>query len=127
MSTETGGTPRYAKVRAALGRASWRKDSEHTATAGMLQGRGGSQTAALESLAGQLSAMASRAGEDPALWWDADNRTLWIAVPDAVSGDHSALTVRMDGDVPRICSTSSGTGPACKAFSTAVGMVPVTR
>jgi hypothetical protein len=127
MSTDTSGPQRYAKVRAALGRASWRKDAEHTATAGFIEGRGSSQASALESLAAQLSAMASRAGEDPALWWDAANRSLWIAVTDVASGSHTETCVDMSGDVPRIASTGSGQGPACRALVTAVGMVPVTR
>lgn len=127
MSTDQGGPQRYARVPAATGRASWRKDAAHTATAGHLQGTGTSQAAALESLASLLSAMAGRANQDPCLWWDQGNRVLFIAFPDPVTGDHSAVTVHFSGDVPRIGSFSSGQGPACRAFTSAEGMVPVAR
>jgi hypothetical protein len=127
MSTDTGTAQRYAKVPAATGRASWSPKSEHTATAGTVTGRGTSQSAALADLAAVLLAMAGRAGESPALWWDESGRRLWIAFPDAVTGDHLALTVDMSGDVPRITSESSGAGPACRAFAGAAGMTAVTR
>jgi hypothetical protein len=125
MSTDT--PQRYAKVPAATGRATWSPKSEHTATAGALTGRGTSQAAALADLATALTAMAGRACDDPCLWYDESGQRLWIAFPDAVTGDHLALTVDMSGPVPRITSTESGTGPACRAFLHADGMVPVTR
>jgi hypothetical protein len=127
MSTDTGGPQRYAKVKAATGRAGWSKTAEHTATVGHVEGRGTSQAAALDNLAALLAGMAERNGADPALWWDADNRVLFIAVTDVVDGGHRAVTVDMSGDKPRISCTSSGTADAYHAFDSAVGMTAVTR
>lgn len=127
MSTNTGGPQRYAKVPAATGHATWSPKSDHTATAGHVTGRGTSQAAALADLGAALTAMASRAGSEPALWWDAVNRVLCIAVPDAVTGGHSSVTVSMSGDVPRITCTGAGDGDAYHAYASAEGMTPVTR
>jgi hypothetical protein len=121
------GAPRYARVRAALGRAGWARTADHTATVGMVTGRGTSDAAALADLGSLLEAMAGRANELPSLWWDESGRTLWVAVGNPLTGDHDAVTVDMSGDVPRITSTSNGSGPACRAFSGAVGTVPVHR
>lgn len=114
---------RYARVPAELGRAGWQRSAGHTATSGALQGRGTSQASALESLAGQLSAMASRAGTAPAFYWDAGNQALHVAVPDAVTGDHTAYIVMIhDGEARLSVCTTGGEGAPENAFASAVGM-----
>jgi hypothetical protein len=114
---------RYAKVPAQTGRAGWQRTSEHTATAGSLQGRGTSIAAALESLGAQLTAMASRADVPPAFYWDADNQALHIAVPNPVTGDHvSYIVTVLDGEARLSTCTTSGGGAPDTAFEHAIGM-----
>lgn len=117
---------RYARVPAALGRAGWQPTAAHTATTGQLAGRGKSQAEALADLARLLEEAAHRVREAPAFWWDADNRVLWVTVPDAVHGGCTAYPVHMDGEVP---TTSGGVttyeAPAAAAMAQSVGIVPV--
>lgn len=96
------------------------------AEAGQLTGRGASQAAALADLGSQLAAMASRAQEAPAFWWDADNRVLWVTVPDVVSGGCTAYPVHLDGEVPTTSGgVSSYAAGASEAMARSVGIVPV--
>jgi hypothetical protein len=124
----TGDARRYARVPAAMGRAGWRRDAEHTASAGQLTGRGTSQQTALDDLSGQLEAMAGRALQEPAFWWDADNQALHVVTPDPVTGGHFAWIVRMAGDGPVLSpGMSCGKAPVGDALTTAVGMERVPR
>jgi hypothetical protein len=118
---------RFARVPASVRPASWHKSADTLAEAGQLTGRGTSQAAALADLGSQLAAMAGRAHEAPAFWWDADNRVLWVTVPDAVQGGCTAYPVHMDGEVPTTAGggVSSYAAPAGTAMAQSVGIVPV--
>lgn len=117
---------RYARVPATVRAASWHKHADQLAEAGQLTGRGASQAAALADLGSQLAAMAGRAHEAPAFWWDAANRVLWVTVPDAVSGGCTAYPVHFDGEVPTTSGgVSSYAAPAAVAMAQSVGIVPV--
>lgn len=117
---------RFARVPAEMGRAGWQRTAPHTATTGQLAGQGESQAEALADLARLLEATAHRAHETPAFWWDADNRVLWVTVPDAVSGGCTAYPVHMDGEVPTVSGgVSSYAAPAAVAMAQSVGIVPV--
>lgn len=117
---------RYARIPATVRAASWHKNADVLAEAGQLTGRGTSQAAALADLGSQLAAMASRAQEAPAFWWDAANRVLWVTVPDAVHGGCTAYPVHMDGEVPTTSGgVSSYAAGATVAMAASVGIVPV--
>lgn len=117
---------RYARVPAEVRPASWHKSADTLAEAGQLTGRGTSQAAALSDLGSQLAAMAGRAHEAPAFWWDAANRVLWVTVPEAVQGGCTAYPVHLAGEVPTTSSgVSSYAAPAATAMARSVGIVPV--
>ena len=117
---------RYARVPATVRPASWHKNAPMVAEAGQLAGQGTNIAAALADLGSQLAAMASRAQEAPAFWWDAANRVLWVTVPDAVSGGCTAYPVHFDGEVPTASGgVSSYAASAAVAMARSVGIVPI--
>jgi hypothetical protein len=120
----SGQAPRYARVPAETGRAGWQRDAEHTATAGALQGRGTSQAGALAALGEALAAMASRASDAPMFGWDAPNRTLWVAVPDAHHGGSVHYIVHFDesGNPSVSGSTTLDRSPAREAWQSSEGI-----
>ena len=117
---------RYARVPATLGRAGWQRSAEHTAEAGNVKAWGKSAASALDALGEALGAMADRAHEPASVWWDAANRSLWIAYPDAAGGGYRAVRVHMlAGEPGRVYAGMSGSGPASEAFANAEGMTRV--
>jgi hypothetical protein len=117
-------TQRYAKVPADMSRAGWSRHSEHVATAGSLAGRGTSQAAALENLAGTLSDVAKRVSDAPVFGWDEDNRTLWVAVPSATDGGSTHYIVHFgESGQPSVSgSVTSDSRPARDAFKASAGI-----
>jgi hypothetical protein len=112
-----------------MGRAGWQRDAAHTATLGTLQGRGSSQAKALEDLARLITEAAGRDSSDAvSVAWDADNRGLWVAVPDVMHGGHDEfmLTFRADGSPVRVRRVAAGVSPARDAFAGCAGFAPVT-
>lgn len=117
---------RYARVPAELSRAGWQRGSAHVATAGEVTGRGTSQAAALADLGEALTAMASRANDQPAFWSD-DQGGLWVAVPDMRDGGSTSYRVSGVTAAPDATArlTSFNRASADQAHESAEGMARI--
>jgi hypothetical protein len=128
-------TQRYARVPATVDLAGWQRHAGYKATAGGLEARASSQAGALAELGDLITQACQRAGGQLAdgrydgvtFRYDADNRMLWVAVPDVAHGGHHAYTVRLtaDGRPYAPHGGHSGTAAARDALADAVGIAPV--